>query len=758
MKKTISVSLILIGATAISAQIILMREFLTVFYGNELSVGFLLFVWLLGGALGSKLAAKLRDTEFEHLAGSMMNLQIAAAVLVPFSIILMRLPRLFFKISFGEIIDIPHMLVWALITLLPICLIMGYMFVLGCGLYRHRDSNKKIISTYVLEAMGAAIGGFVTSLILIKFLNNLYIAFIISCLNIAVVYFLSRGVVRHRILYRFFSLSMLLIILLTALTGGLRLLDKYFLRLKWSGISLLDSRDSIYGNVAIAQLSGQYTFFMNGLHMLSAPDQLTAEEVVHFPMLMHPRPQEVLLLGGGVGDVIDELLKYKDIQVTYVELDPLVIKLADEYLKNEPWYKLGDSRINTVHTDARYFVKNTDKRFDVVIINLPNPYTAQLNRFYTKEFYSELWNITDENSIISFGVGSSENYISSELGQFLRSIYLTVRTVFPEVKVIPGDTAYFLAAKKAGMLTLDHKKIEQMRVVKNIDTSFVREYYLFSKLSGERLSYVDEILTSETADSALAVNKDFCPVSYYFDMVLWSTYFSSALSRFFDDLHKVRVWHLFAIAAMLFLAVSYIKRKSQKYKDFATLFALGTTGFSEIVFQILIILTFQVLYGYLYLKLGLIIASFMVGLALGALYVLRRIDSINDPYRYFVGVQFLVLLCPFLLMMIFYAVSRIPNFAQLPFVPNYIFSMLPFFAGFVGGIQFPLANAIYLRQGYDVAASAGTTYSSDLLGSCIGALLVSAFVIPLVGIYGTCIVVTMLNFTALLVLLFAGRR
>ena len=65
MKKSVLYSLALIGITAITAQIILIREFFTTFYGNELSVGFILAIWFLGGALGSGILGKFLLIEYK---------------------------------------------------------------------------------------------------------------------------------------------------------------------------------------------------------------------------------------------------------------------------------------------------------------------------------------------------------------------------------------------------------------------------------------------------------------------------------------------------------------------------------------------------------------------------------------------------------------------------------------------------------------------------------------------------------------------
>ena len=81
------------------------------------------------------------------------------------------------------------------------------------------------------------------------------------------------------------------------------------------------------------------------------------------------------------------------------------------------------------------------------------------------------------------------------------------------------------------------------------------------------------------------------------------------------------------------------------------------------------------------------------------------------------------------------------------------FPLLAFFAGFVGGLQFPLANALWLEETPGAARAAGYTYGIDLLGSCLGAVLASALLVPVLGIPQTCITAALLNVGSLLLLL-----
>ena len=100
-------------------------------------------------------------------------------------------------------------------------------------------------------------------------------------------------------------------------------------------------------------------------------------------MAQRPDARKVLLVSGGISGTAREILKYHVSRVDYVELDPLILELGRKYLPDN----LADRRIRVINTDGRLFIKQTGEKYDVAIMDVPAPSTAQLNRFYTVEFH-----------------------------------------------------------------------------------------------------------------------------------------------------------------------------------------------------------------------------------------------------------------------------------------------------------------------------------------------------------------------------------
>ena len=111
--------------------------------------------------------------------------EIILAFLLPISVICVRFIPFAFKFSPGEIIGILPMSIATFVLLAPICILGGFLFVLGCDIYKvTKEGAVQIGHVYILEAIGASIGGLLTSLFLIRYFSPLYIMFFVGLLNL----------------------------------------------------------------------------------------------------------------------------------------------------------------------------------------------------------------------------------------------------------------------------------------------------------------------------------------------------------------------------------------------------------------------------------------------------------------------------------------------------------------------------------------------------------------------------------------------
>jgi len=170
---------------------------------------------------------------------------------------------------------------------------------------------------YVLETLGSIVGGVLLTFLLVQHFHSFTIALAVSLINalISAALFWPKPKRRPGPLNRsLWGLSILLSILFTLLLFS-PLADRIqdsSVRTQWRGLEIVHTENSIYGNITVTKREGQATFFTDGVLAVTTPvpDIASIENFVHFAMLLHPEPESVLILSGGAGGMIREVLKH----------------------------------------------------------------------------------------------------------------------------------------------------------------------------------------------------------------------------------------------------------------------------------------------------------------------------------------------------------------------------------------------------------------------------------------------------------------
>ncbi len=678
----------LLGFLALSFQIFLLREFSVHFYGNEITFGLLLASWLLWGGLGSILAKKVK-----YSPSRFPRVYYGVVLIFPLCLVGLRFSRFLLGLLPGEITGMGPMLVSALLISFFVSFPLGLLFVFNTHFLKGDLSR-----VYLFESIGASTAGIVVYFIFIPLLSNWHGAALASALATAVV-FMTFGRKKHR----------LLILLVPFYLVFFSLFDFPSQKIFWKPYRLQESRDTPYGKLQMIKTDEQISLYNNTLMVYTYPDLATAEDSVHFALLQKPLAEDVLLVGGGVGGSLREILKYPKTRVDYVEIDPDIIKISLEYLPDGEKEVHQNPRTNILFRDGRAFLNMTDKTYDVIILNLLEPVTAQLNRFYTQEFFSSVKDRLAPDGVFAFRVPSAENYISPELQNFLSSLFYTLKSVFYEVDIIPGGTNVFLASSSP--LSTDFNILSQRIQKLHLHNTFVRPEILFARLSSLRVNMLEETIQQ----GEKRMNLDFVPVSYFYSSVLWSSQFIGLEKRIFSFLADLPPFWLLDLPLLIiiaFLFFLWLRKKTTSY----LLVPLAVMGLTTIIFEIIVIITFQTLYGYLYQRVALLLSSFMIGLSLGAFWGRRRK---RVHFTHILVLQFGLLL----LVLAFYFVMS----TQIPELGLFLFLLI---LGFLGGDLFIIANVLFLEQ----KKNYGLGYGLDLLGSFMGALVASSILIPLMGL------------------------
>jgi spermidine synthase len=736
-------SCLILGFTALVGQIVLLREVFISFYGNELSLGILLLVWLfwvgLGALFGNRLCFdKIRAQKNFPFWNFFLGLIAVATILA------IRSSKSFLGILPGETVGFFPLAVYSFFAFFPFCFLLGVLFVLNSFSWDFPEEKLLLNRVYFWESAGAFLGGILAVFLLIPHFSNWSIILFLALLNLILSLVLAQEFFNKTKFFSFLAIILLIIFGFKFFSLD-RDWEELSLRKVWRNFVLLKSEDSIYGNVAVIGQEEQLTFYESGLVLFSYPNEFVSEEAVHFALAESSHPQKILLIGGGLGGTLKELLKYQNVQVDYVELDAKLISLGKEFLPEEEKKNLEDSRVKTFLKDGRLFVMEKVKKkekYDVIILNLPDPFTAQINRFYTKEFFHLVSNLLKQEGIFSFRAASGENVLTYEQTLYISSLEKTLASVFPEVKVLPGGNALFLASPKPGILFDDWQKFVSILKERNIQTNFVNEHFLFNRLANERIDYLNSVIRAGEGK----INSDLKSISYFYNIVLWGTQIKSMEKSLFLFLYKINPYFLAVIPLLIWLMfLSW--RKIKKSKRAFTLAVIFLAGFSSIFLEIIIVLCFQIYRGYIYSKVGLILTAFMLGLAVGSLFMQRRLKRILPRIKSLIVWQIAQVILIGIICGLIFLFSK---FLFLGSLIEIFLMAVTWLCGILGGAIFILANQLYLLERKE---KIGTGYFVDLLGSALSSLLVSVIFIPLLGLPLSLVMLGGLNLIMLFFLL-----
>lgn len=707
-----------LGFSAVVAQLIMMREMLAAFTGNEVVFGILLGNWLLATGAGALLA---RTTGLVRRPGrALVALMILIAVLPVGQVFAVRTLRDIVFVR-GVIVGASEIALAGFILLLPYCAISGYLLVFASAIMSQERGTRAIGAVYLADSIGSIVGGAAFTFVLVQYFDHFTILFMVAALNLIAVCWVLRTTGQMHA----WAAMMMVTVLVLALGPELRL-DERTTAFQFPGQQVLFRGSSPYGRVVVTENAGQRVFYQNGVPITATENAAQAEETVHFAMAQRPQSKRVLLVSGGISGTTREIAKYGVTELVYVELDPLILDAARrfEMARNivDPEKSWSVKPLRIVEGDARAFVRHTKDKFDVVILDLPPPSTTQLNRFFTVQFFRELHRVLAPGGVVSVPMGEYSGSVSAEQAKLLSSECRTLENVFRNVQPIPSERILLLASDNSLTTAVAARLTEA-----GIQTRFINAHYLDAMLTPDHLAQ----LTRATREPA-GINRDFRPMLYLYQLQRWVSQF------------QVRFATLELLLLVLFVLVLPTIRPPG--------FAVFASGFAAASLEFVLLLGVQVLCGSAYIQVGVIVTAFMAGLAVGSYFANRKQISVSRHDLAFLSGG-LAVVC----LLVFAFLNALEPLTRIPFGTILTEAAIAFIAfalaGFVGAV-FPVAARVTAG---DAARSASRLYVADFVGSAIGALLASTLLIPLTGIAGACILACALNAGAA-VLLAVFRR
>ena len=750
----LAISLSAVGAFALAAQTLLLREYMVVQGGSELSIGLFYGSWFFWIALASTLLSSWGSSNagssrsgaswLGERFGSLLALYPVALVL---QILLVRGLRTLAGVSPTDVFAPGELALWTFVSNAPVSLLTGLVFPAGCwALAEARPSLKQSAAVgrvYTLESLGSFAGGAVVTWLVASRVPTLHVA--LGACGLLASAGLGWALSRRRRLEAA-SHAVLMLVAVSAIAGPwARAWGESSLRARLAATipdaQLVAVADTPYQNAAVARLGSQVLLVSNGRLVASAPDRRAQAMRAALLMAQVPEAKRILLVGAGAQGLVRSLLVYPVEAITYVEPDERAFALYQPWLPELERQALSDPRVELAFTDGRRLIdrlrRQGARRFDLVALLLPDPDTAALNRYFTEELYRDVATLLAPGGAVATRIHSGENALRRAQVRYGASVDSTLRQVFAEVLVAPGEESWLFASPEHGVVSVDPEILAQRyRALALEPPPFPAEGFS-SLVDPRRVEAVRRAYEREREREGDAlVNRDQRPVTYFFQLAAMADRVASPLAGVLEAVRSAGPW-LFLLPALFWLALRLHQRAAQwggpgegAARRFDAAVALFAFGAASIGLQIVLIDAYQSRFGVIFERIGLVAALFMAGLAIGAaafqaLAGRGRASPASRVAVLLLAMAALALAVPWWVGLL---AAALPLPAEIGFAACFALS------GVLSGAAFPAIGRLVEGRGLDSGRIGALVESADHWGAALGALLAGTIVIPVVGV------------------------
>jgi len=213
---------------------------------------------------------------------------------------------------------------------------------------------------------------------------------------------------------------------------------------------------------------------LDGIVQSSTKDEwIYHEALVHPTLFTHPKPKKVLVIGGGEGATVREVLKHKCVEkATMVDIDSEVVELSKRYLREMCNGVFEEPRLELMFTDGRKFVEESDRIFDVIVIDVTDPLSGGPSYLlYTKEFYEKLYKRLSDNGLIVTQATSTFYSLDcfSAIYNTLSKVFNIVRAAHVWVPSYASTCGFVIGSKKGDPTKLDEDYLEKEIRDRNVE-------------------------------------------------------------------------------------------------------------------------------------------------------------------------------------------------------------------------------------------------------------------------------------------------
>lgn len=338
--------------------------------------------------IGSYLSKKIKNNLFKKF----VFVELLTGILGGFSTLILFCANIYTNIY--------YLIMYLLI--IGIGILVGLEIPILTRIIEENNSNIRVnlANIFTFDYIGGLVGSIVFPLLLFPKLGFITTSLCVGTINILVsliIIIKYKKYINNYKVSQILCISVLIIIFLGLLCG-----DKITKSIE-SGLyrdDIIYSEQTMYQKIIITKHKDDFRLYLDGnLQFSSADEYRYHEALVHVPFLYTKKHDRVLILGGGDGLAAREILKYDDVkEIVLVDIDPKMTELCST---NKEICKLNENsltnpKVKILNEDAYKFVETNQDKFDVIIIDLPDPNNETLNKLYTNVFYNYVKaNLTD---------------------------------------------------------------------------------------------------------------------------------------------------------------------------------------------------------------------------------------------------------------------------------------------------------------------------------------------------------------------------
>jgi spermidine synthase len=256
------------------------------------------------------------------------------------------------------------------------------------------------------DYVGALVGSILFPLVLLPKLGLIQSSFLIGSLNIFVAFFTYKVFKEHltnpRQVFYFLAASILLLLLLLASSNKLTSFAERHLYFD----QIVYDEQTEYQKLIFtrSKVNSDHRLYIDGHIQFSSRDEYRYHEyLVHPAMTATPSNESILVLGGGDGLALREILKYDSVnRVLLVDIDPAMIAFGAENatMKRLNNFSYNDSRVEAIAEDAFKFLNETQEKFDKIIVDMPDPHNEAISKLYSVQFYAMMQRCLNPGGVV----------------------------------------------------------------------------------------------------------------------------------------------------------------------------------------------------------------------------------------------------------------------------------------------------------------------------------------------------------------------